>query len=109
MNNRTRLPLPEPAYSLPFPDDDELAFSALQMRQYSDDTLATERITTAHWQELAEMNLTLWQKTHAETAALRERVKVLEDALKVATDWLAEDCCPLGWNVDRLRAALEAK
>ena len=29
------IPLPEPAYTLPFPDDDELAFSARQMREYA--------------------------------------------------------------------------
>jgi hypothetical protein len=31
----------------------------------------------------------------------------LREALKVATDWLVDDVCPLGWTVDRLRAALK--
>jgi hypothetical protein len=30
----------------------------------------------------------------------------LREALKVATDWLVEDRCPLGWTAERLRAAL---
>ena len=37
-----------------------------------------------------------------------ERIRVLREALEVATNWLSDDRHPIGWTVDRLRAALEA-
>ena len=40
--------------------------------------------------------------------AQAERIRVLREALEVATNWLSDDRHPIGWTVDRLRAALEA-
>ena len=43
---------------------------------------------------------------HIEAQA--ERIRVLREALNVATNWLSEDRCPLGWTVSRLRDTIEA-
>ena len=40
--------------------------------------------------------------------AQAERIRVLREALNVATNWLSEDRCPLGWTVSRLRDTIEA-
>ena len=40
--------------------------------------------------------------------AQAERIRVLREALNVATNWLSENRCPLGWTVSRLRDTIEA-
>lgn len=42
----------------------------------------------------------------AENVKQAERVRVLREALEVATNWIIYDRHPIGWTVDRLREAL---
>lgn len=89
-----RLPLPEPVYTLSFPDDDELAFSARQMHAYSDADNAALR-TDIH------MHL-------IELAALRERVKVLEHELSEILEWAVKERAPLrNQEIASIRRTLE--
>ena len=47
-------------------------------------------------------------KMHAHAAAVSAAENArLRKALKIAIDWLHEDCCPLGWNVSRLQEVLK--
>ena len=66
------IPLPEPAYTLPFPDDDELAFSARQMREYA------AAVTAAKDKEIAQLRAELI-KSLADNAALRAEVAGLRE------------------------------
>jgi len=50
----------------------------------------------------------LHQEAADHIEAQAERIRVLREALEVATNWLSDDRHPIGWTVDRLRAALEA-
>ena len=115
-NNRTRLPLPEPRSKLIglVPPFLSLRYDAIQMYAYSD-------AECAPLMKEIEALRQGGSKLTADNAALRERVKVLEDALKdalvrmdrargILTDGKPRPECNWGMlATEAARAALEAK
>ena len=77
----------------------EHAVVALEYAYSADDEMVQESIKYLRAALRAE------QPVAAQPA---EHIRVLREALDVATNWLSDDRHPIGWTADRLRAALEA-
>ena len=106
------IPLPEPMFTLAFPDDDELVFTSRQMREYAaaqsiaDNAALRAELARLKTVPMKYRRMEFNAQLQAENAALRERVKVLEDALRRVRNDKSFNCLKIEKTQQYIIAAL---